>query len=98
MSDHEHSPRYSEDEKHYLLQSLGNLDGSMCHQDIEEFSTDPSILIAQAKDMCNEHGSECYIYECRPIYRIVRGKAQVHKLTLDKKKAYGVGKGNRHDK
>lgn len=45
-------------------------------------SHDIQEIIGLAVDMVEEHGGEIYVYECRPVRKIVRGKTRI--ITLKK--------------
>ena len=50
-----------------------NPDGWRCGSDLDK-------LISAAVDYAEEHGGETYIYECKPIRRVLRGKTRVIKV------------------
>ena len=72
----------------FLISSIGNLDGSV---DLSEES--PTTFdnlddaIDAAKEAVKEYGMRTFVYECRPLVRIDRGKLRVPNLQARHKEA-----------
>lgn len=68
----------------YMAVSISNSDGSSsiaeACEPIEGAATEIEELADIAQELAEEHGSECFIYRCVPVRRIIRGKVRTIKF------------------
>jgi DNA primase len=65
----------------YLITSIGNLDKTVDLDDESPTTFDTlDEAVEEAKKVTEEYGLVSYVYKCKPVIRINRGKIKVTKL------------------
>lgn len=66
----------------FVMMPLLNADNTMDGENPDgwECSHEMESLVEKAVEYAEEHGGETFVYECRPVRRVLRGKTKVIKL------------------
>lgn len=64
----------------YLCTSVGNLDGTIDLSDHARTFEDEDLALEYAKEQTDEYGDRTYIYECKPIIKVDKGKIRIARL------------------
>jgi hypothetical protein len=65
----------------YLASSVDNLDGTLeLEVDGWVARTTKSEAIEHAREECNDHGSQFFIYRCTPVAKVTRVNVRVEEL------------------